>query len=114
MKRRSRFRTKTGAPRHSPSSRQGADMRVLVTGGLGFIGSAVVRLLIGETDHQVLNVDKVTYAANPASVKEAATNPRYRFAKADIADGAAMRALFSEFSPDAVLHLAAESHVDRS
>jgi dTDP-glucose 4,6-dehydratase len=89
-------------------------MRVLVTGGLGFIGSAVVRLLIGETEHQVLNVDKVTYAANPASVKEAASSPRYRFAKADIADGAAMRALFSDFRPDAVVHLAAESHVDRS
>jgi dTDP-glucose 4,6-dehydratase len=89
-------------------------MRVLVTGGLGFIGSAVVRLLIGETEHQVLNVDKVTYAANPASVKEVASNPRYRFAKADIADGAAMRGLFAEFRPDAVLHLAAESHVDRS
>jgi dTDP-glucose 4,6-dehydratase len=89
-------------------------MRVLVTGGLGFIGSAVVRLLIGETEHQVLNVDKVTYAANPASVNEVASNPRYRFAKADIADGAAMRGLFAEFRPDAVLHLAAESHVDRS
>ena len=89
-------------------------MRVLVTGGLGFIGSAVVRLLIGETEHQVLNVDKVTYAANPASVKEVASNPHYRFAKADIADGAAMRGLFAEFRPDAVLHLAAESHVDRS
>jgi len=89
-------------------------MRVLVTGGLGFIGSAVVRLLIDETEHQVLNVDKVTYAANPASVKEAASNPRYRFAKADIADGAAMRALFADFAPDAVVHLAAESHVDRS
>lgn len=89
-------------------------MRVLVTGGLGFIGSAVVRLLIGETEHHVLNVDKVTYAANPASVKQVATNPRYRFAKADIADGNAMRALFSDFSPDAVVHLAAESHVDRS
>jgi dTDP-glucose 4,6-dehydratase len=89
-------------------------MRVLVTGGLGFIGSAVVRLLIGETEHHVLNVDKVTYAANPASVKEVASNPRYHFAKADIADAAAMRALFSEFSPEAVVHLAAESHVDRS
>ncbi len=73
-------------------------MRVLVTGGLGFIGSAVVRLLIGETEHHVLNVDKVTYAANPASVKEVASNPRYRFAKADIADGAAMRGLFARIS----------------
>ena len=89
-------------------------MRILVTGGLGFIGSAVVRLLIRETPHEVLNVDKVTYAASPASVEPVASDPRYRFAKADIAERAPIRKLFAEFAPDAVLHLAAESHVDRS
>jgi dTDP-glucose 4,6-dehydratase len=89
-------------------------MRILVTGGLGFIGSAVVRLLVGETKHQLLNVDKVTYAANPASVAAVDSDPRYQFVKADIADGATMRALFTDFAPDAVVHLAAESHVDRS
>jgi dTDP-glucose 4,6-dehydratase len=89
-------------------------VRIMVTGGLGFIGSAVVRLLIGETRHEVLNVDKVTYAANPASVSSVEGHPRYSFAKADIADGPAMRNLFARFAPEGVLHLAAESHVDRS
>jgi dTDP-glucose 4,6-dehydratase len=96
------------------SSKDGLDVRILITGGLGFIGSAVVRLLIDETEHRVLNVDKMTYAANPASVATAASNPRYQFAKADISDAQTMRTLFSEFAPDAVVHLAAESHVDRS
>jgi dTDP-glucose 4,6-dehydratase len=89
-------------------------VRIIVTGGLGFIGSAVVRLLINETPHEVLNIDKVTYAANPASLGSAAADPRYRFVQADVADGPAMRQLFAEFAPHAVLHLAAESHVDRS
>lgn len=89
-------------------------MRVLVTGGSGFIGSAVVRLLLAETDSVVVNVDALTYAANPASLADVADHPRYRFAQADIADHAAMTALFAAHQPDRVLHLAAESHVDRS
>jgi dTDP-glucose 4,6-dehydratase len=89
-------------------------VRIIVTGGLGFIGSAVIRLLVSETKHEIVNVDKVTYAANPASVASVSGSSRYSFVKADIADAPAMRALFTEFAPDAVLHLAAESHVDRS
>ena len=91
-----------------------ARKRVAVTGGYGFIGSALLRLLLAETDHEILNIDKLTYAANPASVPGAGANPRYRFLKADIADAAAMRKVFEEFRPDAIMHLAAESHVDRS
>jgi dTDP-glucose 4,6-dehydratase len=89
-------------------------MRILVTGGAGFIGSAVCRLLIAETPHTVLNVDKLTYAANLASLAPIADNPRYQFAQADVADEAAMQALFEQFAPTAIMHLAAESHVDRS
>ena len=86
----------------------------LVTGGAGFIGSAVVRKLIAETDHHVCVVDKLTYAGNLASLAPAASSERYRFERADIGDGAAMRRVFADFDPDIVLHLAAESHVDRS
>jgi dTDP-glucose 4,6-dehydratase len=89
-------------------------MRVLVTGGAGFIGSAVCRLFVGELGIAVLNVDKLTYAANLASLRPIETHPNYRFRRADICDRSAMAALFAEFAPDAVLHLAAESHVDRS
>ena len=89
-------------------------MRVVVTGGAGFIGSAVCRHLISSTDWSVVNLDKLTYAANLASLAGIAGNPRYRFIRADIADRDAMRALFDEERPDAVLNLAAESHVDRS
>lgn len=89
-------------------------MRFLVTGGAGFIGSAVVRHLIQDTPHEVLNVDKLTYAGNLANVAEVAASPRYRFLKADIGDLAAMAAALAGFRPDIVLHLAAESHVDRS
>ncbi len=91
-----------------------AAKRIVVTGGYGFIGSALIRLLLSETDHEVLNIDKLTYAANLASIPEADSNPKYRFVKADIADAQAMRKAFEEFQPDAVMHLAAESHVDRS
>ena len=89
-------------------------MRVLVTGGCGFIGSAVVRHLINDTDHEVINVDKMTYAATEGSVAEVADNERYRHLKIDICDGAAVEAAFLDHQPDAVMHLAAESHVDRS
>ena len=88
--------------------------RFLVTGGAGFIGSAVVRHLIGETKHDVLVVDKLTYAGNLASLAPVRDNPRYQFLKADIADAAAMQDAFDRFKPDVVMHLAAESHVDRS
>ena len=91
-----------------------ATMRILVTGGAGFIGSAVCRHLIQDTDHSVLNVDLLTYAGNPESLRGIAGDNRYRFLKADIRDRAAMDHAFDEFSPDAVMHLAAESHVDRS
>jgi dTDP-glucose 4,6-dehydratase len=88
--------------------------KFLVTGGAGFIGSAVVRRLINETEHEVLVVDKLTYAGNLESLKSVSSNPRYRFKRADIVDTNVMRKLFAEFSPDLVMHLAAESHVDRS
>ncbi len=89
-------------------------MKVLVTGGAGFIGSALCRLLIAETDAAVVNLDKLTYAASPQAIAELAGHPRYRFEKADICDAAALDRIFSLHQPDAVLHLAAESHVDRS
>ncbi|MBN9436695.1 dTDP-glucose 4,6-dehydratase [Bosea sp. (in: a-proteobacteria)] len=88
--------------------------RYLVTGGAGFIGSAVVRHLIGQTQHQVLVVDKLTYAGNRDNLKPVADDPRLSFLQADIGDQAAMRRAFAEFAPDIVMHLAAESHVDRS
>jgi dTDP-glucose 4,6-dehydratase len=89
-------------------------MKILVTGGAGFIGSAVCRLFVGELGLTVLNVDKLTYAANLASLTAIEGNPRYAFDQADIGDRARVAALFRSFAPDAVLHLAAESHVDRS
>ncbi len=89
-------------------------MNILVTGGAGFIGSALVRHLILETDAHVVNVDLLTYAGNPDSVRDLAGSPRYRFEQADIRDGEAMQGLFRSHRPDAVMHLAAESHVDRS
>ena len=87
---------------------------LLVTGGAGFIGSAVVRYLLAETNMQVINVDKLTYAANPDAVAVVADSPRYRFEQVDICDRRAIAALFETRRPDAVMHLAAESHVDRS
>jgi dTDP-glucose 4,6-dehydratase len=89
-------------------------MRVLVTGGAGFIGSAMVRYLIGEERVQVLNVDKLTYASNLASLAPVASHSRYALLKADICDSTQMTAAFAEFKPDGVIHLAAETHVDRS
>jgi dTDP-glucose 4,6-dehydratase len=88
--------------------------RILVTGGAGFIGSAVCRHLIQNTDAEVLNLDKLTYAGNRESLRAIANSPRYRFVQADIADRPAVDATLAEFRPDGVMHLAAESHVDRS
>lgn len=88
-------------------------MKLLVTGGCGFIGSAVVRLAIRTTIHQVINVDKLTYAASEDALEEARHHPRHHLVVADIADAAAMARVFAEHRPDAVMHLAAESHVDR-
>lgn len=88
--------------------------RVLVTGGAGFIGSALVRHLIGDTSATVLVVDKLTYAGNLESLRTVASSPRYSFLRADICDAEAMERAFSSFRPEAVFHLAAESHVDRS
>ena len=89
-------------------------MKVIVTGGAGFIGSALCRYLVGAKGWQVTNVDKLTYAANLASLKPIDNKPGYRFVKADICDRAAMDSVIGDTQPDAILHLAAESHVDRS
>jgi dTDP-glucose 4,6-dehydratase len=88
--------------------------RFLVTGGAGFIGSAVVRHLIGDTEHQVLVIDKLTYAGNLESLAPVADHPRYAFVRADIVDRKKVGNAFEQFQPDVVMHLAAESHVDRS
>ena len=89
-------------------------MNIIVTGGAGFIGSAVVRHLLDESDHRVIVVDKLTYAADPGFVASVSANPRFAFEKVDIRDGAAISEVFHTHQPDAVLHLAAETHVDRS
>jgi len=89
-------------------------MKIVVTGGAGFIGSALVRHLIGHTDHEVLVVDKLTYAGNLASLASVQSHPRYHFSLTDICDRSAVSGIFAGFDPDAVMHLAAESHVDRS
>jgi dTDP-glucose 4,6-dehydratase len=95
-----------------PNTDRGA--RILVTGGAGFIGSALIRHLIANTPHSVLNVDKLTYAGDLRSLEPISDSPRYRFVRADVCDAAAMGEALAAFQPDVVTHLAAESHVDRS
>lgn len=89
-------------------------MRVLVTGGAGFIGSAVVRHLINDTEHEVMNLDKLTYAGNLESLDSVSGSDRYQFSLTDICDRAALDRVLSEYKPNIIMHLAAESHVDRS
>ncbi len=89
-------------------------MRVIVTGGAGFIGSALIRYLIENTVHEVLNLDKLTYAGVQESLTTVADHPRYRFVRGDVRDSELVGRLFADFQPDVVAHLAAESHVDRS
>jgi dTDP-glucose 4,6-dehydratase len=87
---------------------------IIITGGAGFIGSALIRYLINETNHQVINVDKLTYAGNLESLSSISSSERYHFEQCDICDVSAMAGLFSRYQPDLIMHLAAESHVDRS
>ena len=89
-------------------------MRILLTGGCGFIGSAVIRRAMASSTHEILNIDKLTYAASESALHTAGANSRHTLLRTDICDAAAMQAAFSSFQPDAVMHLAAESHVDRS
>ncbi|MBD1580962.1 dTDP-glucose 4,6-dehydratase [Pseudoalteromonas sp. S16_S37] len=89
-------------------------MKIMVTGGAGFIGSAVVRTIVNATEHEVINVDKLTYAGNLESLESVSASERYTFEQADICSLASMQRIFSEYQPDIVMHLAAESHVDRS
>ena len=88
--------------------------KFLITGGSGFIGSALIRYIINHTQYSVINIDKLTYAANQSALKEVENHPRYAFEQIDIRDLKAIESVFEKYQPDAVMHLAAESHVDRS
>ena len=88
--------------------------KLLITGGAGFIGSAVIRHIINNTNHSVVNVDKLTYAGNLESLESVENDARYVFEQADICNAAEIKRVFNEYQPDIVMHLAAESHVDRS
>ena len=88
--------------------------KIIVTGGAGFIGSALVRMIINNTEHDVLNIDKLTYAGHLESLKFVSDSDRYHFEQVDICDTEEIKRIFNEFRPDAIMHLAAESHVDRS
>ena len=89
-------------------------MKIIVTGGAGFIGSAVIRQYINDTEHEVINLDALTYAGNLESLTEVSANPRYSFEQVDIRDRDEVQRVFDQYQPDAIMHLAAESHVDRS
>ena len=89
-------------------------MKILITGGSGFIGSALIRYIINQTLDSIINIDKLTYAANQSVLREIEDSPRYAFEKVDICDLKALESIFKKYQPDAVMHLAAESHVDRS
>ena len=89
-------------------------MRILITGGAGFIGSALIRHLIRESDHEILNLDKLTYAGVLESLDEVADSARYRFVHGDIRDAELVERMLSEFQPEVIAHRAAESHVDNS
>jgi dTDP-glucose 4,6-dehydratase len=89
-------------------------MKIIVTGGAGFIGSEVIRQFIVETEHEIINFDKLTYAGNLESLNSIQENERYQFVKGDITDANEVNKIFSDHQPDAIMHLAAESHVDRS
>jgi len=89
-------------------------MILLITGGAGFIGSAVIRHIINNTEHSVVNVDKLTYAGNLESLSSVDSDTRYTFEQVDICDASEIKRVFNEYQPDIVMHLAAESHVDRS
>lgn len=98
-------------------TRQGgckAKMNIIVTGGAGFIGSVLVRYLLNETDHKIWNLDRLTYAGNLLSLRDVSSNERYKFVYGDICDEVLVKNLFKSVGPDAIIHLAAESHVDRS
>ena len=86
---------------------------ILITGGAGFIGSALIRYIISNTENTVINIDKLTYAGNLDSLKSVETNVRYIFKQVDICDSKQIRNIFDKYQPDLVMHLAAESHVDR-